>query len=197
MSYCHHCSHSFSGRHCPLCGVPPAHTPAQVDEALKSDFWLVFGGLAAGILTSYRYTPLDLNPIMAVCLLFMLTPMTVHIVLAVRKRAAEHLQLLKTLYRYCGAFLLLFAAFLFLNGALDRTTTPEMRSVVLRKSISHSTKGGVTYYLTVNSWRPDKNTESLRVNVATFSCVHEGEAVGIEAHSGAFGVPWFGRITPQ
>jgi hypothetical protein len=196
VPYCNHCSRSFTGKRCPLCGGPPAHTPAQVDAVVKLDFWLMLGGLAACILISYRYTPLDLNPIMAVCLPLMLIPMTVHIVLAVRKRAAEHLPLLKNLYHYCGAFLVLFAVFLFVNGALDRTTTPEIRSVVLRKSVSHSTKGGVTYYLTVNSWRPGKSTEHLRVNGRTFSSVHEGESVAIQVHSGAFGVPWFGRVTP-
>jgi hypothetical protein len=133
VSYCEHCSHSFAGNHCPLCGALPVHTPREVDKALSRDFWLVFGGLAACILISYRYTPLDLNPIMAVCLPFLFIPMTVHIVLAVRKRAAQHLPFLKNLYRYCGAFLLLLAAFLFLNGALDHTTTREIRSVVVQK----------------------------------------------------------------
>jgi len=197
MPYCAKCSHSFVGKQCPLCGGPPVLTPKQVNEALKNYAWLILGGLGGALLVTYRFPLLDMNPALMICLLVFLAPILTHLILALRKQASSRLEILRRTYKWAGVALVGITVMLFLNGALDRFPSTEVRSFVTRKSASHG-RGGPSYNLTVSpSWRPGREDERLRVSGATFSSVHTGEAVLIEVHRGTFGLPWFSRVTPQ
>jgi len=195
MSYAAKCSHSFAGKQCPLCGA--VLTPAEVNEALKKYSWLILAGLLGTLLATFRFPLLDLGPVMLICLLIFFVPILAHIMLALAKRTSSKMEVLRRTYKWAGALLLAIAAVLFLNGALDTANPTKVLSFVVRKAVSHG-RGGPSYHLTVSpSWRPGREDEQLRVSRATFVSASRGESVAIEIHPGKFGLPWFGRVTPQ
>lgn len=197
MSTCEKCSHRFTGQKCPRCGGSPVLTRSQANDAVRNYIWAMFSGLLGTLLVTYRYSLVDPDPPLVLCLVVFFIPVVVHIVLVLRKSLSARFELLRTTSKWSGAAMLALALFLFLNGALDRFPATEIRSIVTRKSASHG-RGGPTYYLTVSpSWRPQRSGERLRVNKATFDGVLTGDPVAIELHSGACGLPWVSRVTRQ
>lgn len=197
MSRCEKCSHRFTGDKCPRCGGSPVLTRSQANDAVRTYIWAMFAGLLGALLVTYRYPLVDLDPPLILCLVVFFTPVVIHIVLVWRKVLSARFALLRSAYKWSGAAALVLALFLFLNGALDRSPTTEVRSVVTRKSASHG-RGGPTYYLTVSpSWRPSRSNERLRVTGTTFGSVQTGDPVTIDLHAGACGLPWFSRVSRQ
>jgi hypothetical protein len=196
MSYCAKCFHSFNGKRCPLCGGHPVSTWGQMNDATKRYVYLNIAGLAAALLLTYRYPLLDTDTVLLTCLVVFFLPLLLQIVLAVRKQVATHFESLRAAYKWAGIASAAIAMLLLLNGALDRHSCSQVRSSIIRKTASHG-RGGTSYYLTFSpSWRHGHNHEKLRVNRATFDSVRDGEPVAIDIHSGALGLPWFGKVTP-
>jgi len=197
MAYCLNCKHTFSGKHFPNCGSPPAPTPAQVNKALNRHTWILLGGLFGVLFVTWRYPLLDQDPALEVALFLFFVPIVILIVLAVRKRSVPNLQLLKKTFAWFGGILASLVVLLLINGAFDSRPSSTESSVVTRKSVSHG-RGGPHYTIRVSpSWRPRREEEKLPVNGATFSLVHIGQAVTVEVHPGALGLPWFSSVTPR
>ena len=197
MAHCLNCNRSFAGKHCPNCGGPPALTPAQINDALKVHTWLDLGGLFGILIVTWRYPLLDQDPLLVAALLLFFAPLLTYIFLAVRKRAAANLELLKRVFAWSVGILLGLVFFLLINGALDGHPAAVESSVVVRKSASHG-RGGTHYTVTVSpSWRPGRSNEKLPVSGEAYSAVHMGKSVVIEVHAGALGLPWFSSVSPR
>ena len=178
-------------------GGAPALTSKQVNQALKNYSWAILGGLGVSFFTTLRYPLLDTNPILFICLLVFFAPLLAHMVLAIRKRLASNLDLLRTVYKWAGVFLVAIAALLILNGVLDNSPSEEVHATVVKKSVSRG-RHGTTYSFTVSpSWRPGRSDESLKVSRATFASVQTGQSVAVVTHHGALGLPWYGRVVPH
>jgi hypothetical protein len=79
------------------------------------------------------------------------------------------------------------------NGALDRSFTSTQAIVEARQfkqgrfSIKH-------YSLVVESWRHGRETETLRVDAATYGLAVANQVVTVDAHQGFFGWPWYSSV---
>jgi len=196
MAHCPNCNHSFTGKLCPNCGSPPALTPAQINQALKTRIRLGIAGLFGILLVAWRYPLLDQDAIFAAALFLIFAPILMYLFLAIRKRAAANLELLKRAFGWCGGALVALVLLLWINGALDGHPSTLESSVVVRKSVSHG-RGGTHYTVSVSpSWRPGRSKEKLPVNGETYSTVYMGKTVAIEVHKGALGLPWFSSVSP-
>jgi len=161
-----------------------------------STMMVALGGLLATILAGHLYTPVDMNPVMGLALILFFIPLLT-VSLGARKRLAEHAPLVVKMWAGGAIALVMFAALLFLNGALDKSSPVEAKTSVIRKSVSRS-RGGPSYSLTVApSWRLGRGDERLEVNGAMFSMVRTGQPVRVVVHRGAFGLPWFSAVMPD
>jgi len=197
MAYCPNCKHSFRGKLCPNCGGPPALTPAQINDALKVHTLVDLGGLIGILFATWRYPLLDQDPVLAAALFLFVVPILTYLFLAIRKRAAAHLGLLKRLFAWSAGALVALVLFVAINGGLDNHPSEMRPSVVLGKSASRG-RGGTYYTIYISpSWRAGKDTEKLPVNGQTYSAVYKGESVVIEVHQGALGLSWFSSVSPR
>jgi len=100
-------------------------------------------------------------------------------------------------YELDAVVLAICAAFLFLNGALDKYPSVQAQTRVARKSVTRG-RGGPSYSLIVTpSWRNGRADERLEVSGATFSMVRTGEPVLVIVHRGMFRLPWFSSVLPE
>src|SRR5271169_102352 len=144
MAHCANCARSFHGSECPVCGGPAARSPKQLDQSLKKYEYVILGGLTASLLATRRYPPLDINPILLICLLLFFTPVLTHLVLAVRKRIASQFDLLRGVYKWTGVALMATSAILFVNGALDKSPSTQFHACVVRKAAAMVAEGRPT-----------------------------------------------------
>jgi hypothetical protein len=196
MAHCSNCNRSFTGKLCPKCGSPPALTPAQINKALNRHVWLILGGLFGTIVATWRYPLLDQDPVLGLALFLFFAPILIYLVLAVRKRAGTNLKLLRKTFTWAGGAMVALVFLLLVNGAFDTHPSSIEDSVVTRKSVAQG-RGGTHYTIRVSpSWRAGREEEKLSVNGRTFVAVSIGQAVAVEVHPGALGLPWFTNVTP-
>ena len=163
---------------------------------MKPYVWILLAGICGTIVAAHFYPPLDMNPTMLIALIIFFAPMAINVFLQVRKQLAPNLEFVNAAYKYAGWGLVVFAACLFLNGALDRHPSMQAHTRVSQKSVSRG-RGGPTYSLTLDpSWRDGRTQERLDVSGATFASVRTGERVSVDVHRGWFGLPWFSRVSP-
>ena len=197
MAHCSNCKQSFTGKLCPNCGSPPALTHAQINKALNRHVWLIMGGLLGTIVATWRYPLLDQDRILWLALSLFFAPILIYLVLAVRKRAGANLKLLRKTFTWAGGAMVVLVFLLLVNGAFDTHPPSIENSVVTRKSVAHG-RGGTYYTVRVSpSWRTGREEEKLSVGGRTFAAVSIGQAVAVEVHPGALGLPWFTSVTPR
>jgi hypothetical protein len=197
MSHCAKCARSYEGDRCPLCGDSPVLSTAQVNQFLKKFTWMLFAGLAGSLVAARLYPPLDMNSIMFVCVVTFFMPILLHLGLAVRKRLRTNLGLLEGFYKWTGTALIVIAALLLTNGAVDRSPGTQVYASVIRKSVARG-RYGSSYSLIVSpSWREGRIDERLEVSGATFSSVRTGQTVAIRVRRGAVGLAWFSEVMPR
>jgi hypothetical protein len=200
MRRCKKCGQAFDGGYCPACGEPerePVAVQREIKRSSNIATVVALGGLFGVLLAAHLYPPLDMAPVMGLALVLFFVPLLTTIVLTRRKRFALHAPFVRSIYAWAGVALVTFAALLFLNGALDKSSPVEAKTSVIRKSVSRG-RGGPSYSLTVApSWRLGRDDEGLEVNGATFSIVRTGQLVRVVVHRGAFGLPWFSAVRPD
>jgi hypothetical protein len=86
----------------------------------------------------------------------------------------------------------LVSAVLLINGLLDRSAPELHNQVVLQKYINHGRS--TSYNLVFSSWRPGHTTEKRSVSPDLYSQFRLNDRIVIEAHKGALGIPWTGKI---
>jgi hypothetical protein len=73
---------------------------------------------------------------------------------------------------------------------LDTGAAASYPTAVASASISHGSKGGVTYHVGVLGWPDHPAPETFQVSRAFFNTVHRGESVTVLVHPGFWHVPW-------
>jgi hypothetical protein len=86
----------------------------------------------------------------------------------------------------------LFAVLFLANGALDHSEERRYSTVVVENRYSYWS--GLRDTLVVRSWRPGRETESLRVN-SYQRFFYPGDRVMVGVKSGALGLPWINSVS--
>jgi hypothetical protein len=98
-----------------------------------------------------------------------------------------------TLKHVFAALLPWIFALLFLgNGALDHSEERQYPTVVIETRYSY--RSGMRDTLVVESWRPGRKTESLRVG-SYQRFFYSGDRVTVGVKSGALGLPWITSVS--
>jgi hypothetical protein len=84
------------------------------------------------------------------------------------------------------------ATALLANGALDRLPVDAHPLVITAKLVRRGKSA--SYYLQVQSWRPNRSFEELQVPYRVYAQFQTNDPVVVEVHRGALGIPWLGEI---
>jgi hypothetical protein len=169
-----------------------APSKRELNRQIQKTLYVPFVGGLGVLIAQSAYPLLDRGALSVFAVLFLL-PFGVHIVSAVRKRLAADIGRLRRVYSYCGAVLIGFAAFLGLNGWLDRAPAQFVRTSIVHKHVTRG-RSSVAHVLDVSSWRRGHDEEHLQVSSAQYRSMESGQEVVIEVHGGRFGLPWYGSI---
>jgi hypothetical protein len=100
----------------------------------------------------------------------------------------------RLMFVFVAAAAVMFAAFYFLNGALDGNPPVEAQALVLSKGVSYNGKYGASYVVEVNIvWNQKRIEEGISASLETFSVIEPGDSVRLAVHPGAFSTPWYGK----
>ena len=89
-----------------------------------------------------------------------------------------------------SATLATIGAFFFANGYFDQSLPQAHWSSVVDKSISHSSRGGDSYYLQVSDWLPNEPPMQVQVNAASYNSHQIGQPIALSTKSGFLGAQW-------
>lgn len=81
------------------------------------------------------------------------------------------------------------------NGWLDASPPVARTTVVLSRRVSHG-KSGTDRYVTVESWRPEDETEELRVGAGLYERLEPRQPVEVTTRAGQLGHEWVVTIRP-
>jgi hypothetical protein len=196
MVKCPKCGTYFPSGKCPACGSEPEVAPNELKKKFQKHTLLMVLGLLGVFGATRFYRELDGDRVIWVTLGIFFFPVIWHVISSARKRLQEDADRLQMVYRYAGFAILALAGVVGLNGALDWTPATPVKTSILGKTISHGRRS-TTYRLVVASWREGRMEERLEVSQTTFRGTFVGEPVVIELHRGVFGLPWYGRISPE
>lgn len=167
--------------------------PARRIKNSLSHYSLLFApGTLGGFLALLIYPPLDQGLLVTVGLCVLFLPFLLQLRSVIRKQLDTDASMLRKTYVSSSIVLAFLAAFLLLNGRLDKSPRTLVQTTLVHKSETRG-RGGSTYTLTVSSWRGNRS-ENFPVDSRTFFRAVVGEPVTIELHQGYFGIPWSGKI---
>jgi hypothetical protein len=168
----------------------------QLNKPIQKALFVLAVGLFGALIAGSVYPLLDRRAVGVIVVVLFLLPFAVYMALAVRKRVAANIVWLRRVFSCCGAALFGLAAFLGLNGLLDRVPAQFVHTSIIHKYVSYGRGGSDAHVVDVSSWRPGHDEEHLQVSSAQYRSVRIGDLVVIEVHSGRFGLPWYRLIAP-
>lgn len=157
---------------------------------------LLVPGVLLSLIPLSTYPPLDTRVVMGITICVYLLPLTAVLLSNVRKRAVNAGRFQRGVFTYSSVALMLLGAFLLINGALDKFPRTELRTEVFKKVVLNG-RYGRQYRLFVYSWRPGRSVEDLNVVQQVFDRATVGKTLIVEVHHGFFGLPWYGKISPE
>ena len=197
---CSKCGQASDAESCPVCGnqMPDSdEVRNKVNQAFKYYLLPSMVGLFGVLIATHFYPPLDKNALIGFGLVPFFAPIFAHLAFSIRRQLSSHVEMLKGIYRLTAVVLAIFAAFLFLNGAMDKYPSEQAETRVTQKLIARG-KYGQSYSLIVTpSWRSGRLEERLEVDGPTYSMVRTGDPVRVVLHRGAFRLPWFSGVLPE
>jgi len=167
----------------------------DVDRSLKKYAVLLIAGLF-GILVGFGlYTPLDENLIWAALALWVVGDLL--IVLSI-DRSAYIIGLVRRVLAIASPVLVLFCAFVVLNGALDHHPMVQAETRVVRAYFAGRGRPPTHNYIVVSpSWRQGRDQETFEVHGDFYRDLETGDLVQVEVHRGAFWLPWGPVVTSR
>ncbi len=200
MQQCSKCGHPFDAESCPICGNH-ARVSADVmwrnDKSFNRSGILVCAGWFGVMLAHGLYKPLDdrtLEPA-AISLVFISGGIGFWFYLAC-KPTPWNLQFVSRLFACVGLVLVLYSAFVILNGILDHYPLVQAETRVVRTYRS-GRRGDDFYIVVIPSWRRGRNQENFEVIGDFDRDLQTGDLIRIEVHRGAFWLPWGPAVTDR
>lgn len=175
------------------------HAPSkrELNKQFQKAFFVLFIGVFGVLIAGSVYPLLETGALSLLLAVLLLLPFAVYIGLAVRNRLAAHIHQSRRVFSCCGVVLIGLAAFLGLNGWLDRAPAQFVRTSIIHKHVTSGIRSSVARVLDVSSWRRGHDEEHLQVSRAQYRSTAIGDQIVIEVHNGRFGLPWYGSITRQ
>jgi len=146
---CSKCGQAFDAESCPLCGNPSQNSTratVDIDKSLKKYAVLLMAGMFGICIADWYYTPLDENPWIGSAFAFWGVGCV--LIFVTFDRSACFIGLKRRMLAFMGPALVLFAAFIILNGALDSYPPLQAETRVVRKWVGHG-RWGTYYHLVV------------------------------------------------
>ena len=188
---CSECGQAFDGDKCWTCVA----RVANLEEITKLSFAVAGIGFMGSMLAMFTY-----NPLIGVqaeawvagwVSLLVVIPLVTSAALFVAGQVERFAIPLKRMLILSPAFLVLTAAFFFLNGALDSNAPVEAHSLVASEPVP----GGWQPEVLVVSvpWNNRQLKEEVTVNDPN-SLVTPGDPIRLDVHAGKFSVPLYDNI---
>ncbi len=140
---------------------------------------------------SQIYPPLDLDLMLVVFGVIFFVALTMAVILDLRARNHQELEVLKHAYAGCILLPWILAGMLFVNGRLDSSPNVSYHPATVdgRYNMPGIVRG--TRRLFVRSWRQGQNYERLAVDADDYNRFHPGDQVNVGVKPGALGIPWY------
>ncbi|MDT8991588.1 hypothetical protein RQP54_12025 [Curvibacter sp. APW13] len=107
------------------------------------------------------------------------------------RTARTHLVLIEiVLVGSIGAVLTMYSEVQDLNWEADHSPTEMVNAKVIAKSVSHSHKGGASYFVHVTDWIAHGQTRKVRVSSGFYEGVQSGALIEFRQRAGFLGVRW-------
>ncbi|HXH48663.1 MAG TPA: hypothetical protein VNM47_04765 [Terriglobia bacterium] len=163
---------------------------------LMLNMFFMMPGLLVCLVALHMYPPLDPRMPWAFMLGVYLLPVAVHLLTWILMPASMAARPWRKVYISACLVLVMFSAFLFLNGRMDRSQASQVSTTVVRKNVYRG-RHGTSYNLVVTSWRPGRNFEYFGVGESAYDRAQVGKTATVEMHKGYFGLAWHGPISPE
>jgi len=179
---------------CPLAALAAmryAKGQIGVGASRKSEFpditiALIGPGIALPLRALFDYHLVSAGPMwLPVGVFTVLTALLFYFYATVQGGPVKYLIMLPFLFAYS------YGAVIEANCMLD-TSKPAVYTVkVLEKRISHSSKGGNTYYIKVSPWGPKTEGNEIDVRRKLYDAVAVGGSATVNVKDGALEIPWY------
>lgn len=155
--------------------------------SLLIGFGAIIWGLSA-------FTPLDGFDIFLYGLEFAVPAFILFLVLSViflKGRSSSHKELMIVSFLALLGFpMVAFGGLTVLNGYLDQSNQQAHDVKTYSKRYSKS-KNSTNYYVTVESWRPDRSDEEIKIKSSTYNRIKSGQSIiRIITQQGSFNYEW-------
>jgi len=211
VQQCSKCGQSFDAESCSFCGNL-AQVSTRVgwgnDKSLNKSVVLPMVGLLGVVLAHRLYKPLDDDTLLACAMTFFFVSGGIGLWIDQGcKPTPWNLQFQKRLFAFMGVVLVLYSAFVILNGALDHYPLVQAETRVVRTYQGGKSNRGF-FIVVAPSWRKGRNQEEFKVAgdfngrqmlslLKDFKLAGDvndqlqtGDLVRVEVHRGAFWLPW-------
>jgi len=188
VTRCPNCGSELSSSICENCGLDLADAGRAMRRRLVNRLGIFLLGAIAFLVPCFLYPPLELDSI----LIFFGAIFFITIVLAVwterRSIRRQEVEVLKHIFQSLVLIPWLFAALLFVNGALDHSVPLDKETTV----VGLLAIPGILpiHQIIVTSWRPGHAVERLAVSRQDFDRFHVGDRIEVRIKGGLASIPW-------
>lgn len=191
MPHCAKCGSQLRSKLCPRCDSATQATPAESGPSLMTSLvMLLVGGLVSIFLAPYI---LDQPGLELLCMVLCIGPIFFHYAAVRTDWGKSRVTLIATIVRVAAVILVMLAAFLVGNSALDRAPVEHVEARVVNK-YEHTGKSSYRKLRVAMLWREAVHVETLDVASDTYRLANIGGAVIVDIHPGYFYLPWY-RVT--
>lgn len=168
----------------------------DIDPSLKRYVVLLMIGLFGILAADSSYVLADRNLFMesTVSLWFVCATL----VFTTLGRSANCIRFVRRVLAFAGPILILSAAFVILNGALDHYPMVRAETRVIRTYLGAGRYGNSHFYVVVSpSWRQGRDQETFEVHGDFYRSLEPGDLIQVEVHRGAFWLTWGPAVTSR
>jgi hypothetical protein len=168
-----------------------ARTQAFGEPRFRMKRWLVLVpivGMIGLLFVVAAYRPLDEARFYGIALVLFFLSLFLLSYLAKREKSGDDVRSFFPMTTWLAFGPACVAAVVLVNGALDSSAVEPHTAIVTRKIVSRGK--GVSYYLEISSWRPNRSSERVHVSYGVYLQLRINDPVILEVHPGALGIPW-------
>jgi hypothetical protein len=186
---CLKCGQALDGEQCKEC--------VARSEAMKEMFTYCFFAAFLGIFVVLDTIYIEYPPvtsclwILKVIAAIFVIPAAIAMVLDNCNRLTRYAALVRLMMVFAAAMLVLFAAYLYLNGHLDRNPPVESEATVSDKWVYDGRYGATDILVMSIPFNGEKFEDDVRTSFETFEATKPGDVVRVLIHPGAFSLPWY------
>jgi len=195
MTRCLDCGADRDSDQCLACGLTSTAAEFVLRKRLVVRTIWFLAGIIVFVVVSHVFPALDLDLILIFAGVIFFLSLALAYWIDVRARGHQEVEAMKRIYFGMIPVPWIFAGMLFLNGRLDHSQPVQVPATVVGK---FSTRGlPRVRRLIVRSTRTGRRFERIPVDYNDFDRFQRGDEVIVQAHKGAFGIPWVDGVYRQ